>query len=65
MYFWDWEASVWVAELLALPTLDHEVSGSKPAGGGIELVSVWSFIAQNLPLSTFPCLDMIYIPYST
>ena len=39
-----------VAEWLALPTLDLV---SNPAGDGIQLVTVWHFIAQSLSLSPF------------
>ena len=30
-------------------TSDHEVPGSNSAGEGVQLVTVWCFIAQSLP----------------
>ena len=36
----------WVAEWLVLKTLDQEIPGSNPAGGGIQLMTVWRFIAE-------------------
>ena len=45
---------VWVAEWLALPTLDHNVLGWNPAWGRIQLMTVQPFIARNLSLSS-PC----------
>ena len=35
-----------------------KVLGSNPAGGRIQLMTVWPFIAQSLPLSSFHPLDM-------
>ena len=42
--------SVWVAELAPI-TSDQEVPGSKPARGGIQLMTVRRFIAQSLSLT--------------
>ena len=50
--------SVWVAKQLALPTSDHKIPSSKPAGGGIQLKTVWRFIALSLSLLSFFRLDM-------
>ena len=41
-----------------VPTLDHKVSGSNPARGGLQLMTVQHFIAQSLLLSSFHCLNM-------
>ena len=43
--------SVRVAERLALPTLDHGVAGSNPAGGEILPEPKRRFIAQSLSCS--------------
>ena len=47
-----------VAAWLAPLTSDHEVPGSNPAGGRIQLMTVRCFIAQNLSLSLFHRLHM-------
>ena len=47
-----------MAERLELPTLEHEVTGLNSAGGGIRLMAVQHFIAQNLSLSPFCHLSM-------
>ena len=43
--------SVRMAERLALPTSDHRVAGSNPAGGEILPEPKWCFIAQSLSSS--------------
>ena len=53
--------SVRVAERLALPTLDHRVPGSNPAGGEILPEPKRHFIAQSLSCSPFHCLEMTEI----
>ena len=53
--------SVQLAEWLALPTLDHEVPNSNPAGSGNQLLTVRCFIAQSLSLSSLHLLDMTKI----
>ena len=53
--------SVRVAERLALPTSDHGVTGSNPAGGEILPEPKRHFIAQNLSCSPFHRLEMIEI----
>ena len=53
--------SVRVAERLALPTSDHGVAGSNPAGGEILLRSKRRFIAQSLSYSPFHRLEMTEI----
>ena len=35
-----------VADMLAIPTLDHEVLGFNPAVGGIQLMTVLHLVAQ-------------------
>ena len=50
--------SVRVAERLALPTSDHGVAGSNPAGGEILPEPKRRFIAQILSCSTFHRLEM-------
>ena len=50
--------SVHMIEWLLIPTLDHEVLGSNTAGGRIQLMAIPRFIAKNLSLSLFHCLDM-------
>ena len=40
-----------MAEWLALPTLDCDVPGSNPAGGGIQRMNVRHFIAQGASLA--------------
>ena len=44
--------------VLMLPTFDHEVLGSNPPGGRIQLITVRYFIAQNLLLSPFRHINM-------
>ena len=41
------------AEWLVLRTLDHEVPGSNPAWGRIQLTTIWHIIAQSHSLSPF------------
>ena len=53
--------SVRVAERLALPTSDHRVAGSNPAGGEILPEPEWHFIAQSLSCSPFHRLEMTEI----
>ena len=53
--------SVRVAERLALPTSDHGVAGSNPAGGDILPEPKWHFIAQNLLCSPFHRLEVTEI----
>ena len=53
--------SVRVAERLALPTLDHGVVGSNPAGGEILPEPKRRFIAQSLSCSPFHRLEMTEI----
>ena len=53
--------SVRVAERLALPTLDHGVVGSNPAGGEILPKPKRRFIAQSLSCSPFHRLEMTEI----
>ena len=55
------DRSVRVAERLALPTWDHEVAGSNPAGGEILPEPKRRFIAQSLSYSPFHCLEMTEI----
>ena len=50
--------SVRVADWLALPTSDHEVQGSNPAGGGFQLITARRFIAQEPFIITYHRLDM-------
>ena len=50
-----------VAERLALPTSDHGVTGSNPAGGEIFPEPKQRFIAQSLSCSPFHCLEMTEI----
>ena len=52
------ERSVRVAERLALPTSDHGVTGSNPAGGEILPEPKRRFIAQSLSCSPFHRLEM-------
>ena len=49
------------AEPLALPTSDHGVAGSNPAGGEILLEPKRRFIAQSLSCSPFHRLEMTEI----
>ena len=56
-----WSRSVRVAERLALPTSDHGVAGSNPAGGKILPEPKWRFIAQSLSSSPFHRLEMTEI----
>ena len=53
--------SVRVAERLALPTSDHGVTGSNPAGGEILPEPKRRFIAQSLSCSPFHRLEMTEI----
>ena len=53
--------SVRVAERLALPTSDHGVAGSNPAGSEILSESKRRFIAQSLSCSPFHRLEMTEI----
>ena len=53
--------SVCVAERLALPTSDHRVVGSNPAGGEILPEPKRRFIALSLSCSPFHCLEMTEI----
>ena len=53
--------SVRVAERLALPTSDHGVAGSNPAGGEILPEPKRRFIAQSLSCSPFHPLEMTEI----
>ena len=50
-----------MAERLALPTSDHGVVGSNPAGGEIFLEPKRRFIAQSLSCSHFHRLEMTEI----
>ena len=50
-----------MAERLALPTSDHGVAGSNPAGGKILPEPKWRFIAQSLSCSLFHGLEMTEI----
>ena len=47
-----------MAERLALPTSDHGISGSSPAGGNIISEPKWHFIAQSFSCSPFHRPDM-------
>ena len=53
--------SVRVAKRLALPTSDHGVAGSNPAGGEILPEPKRRFIAQSLSCSPFHRLEMTEI----
>ena len=53
--------SVRVAERLALPTSNHGVAGSNPAGGEILPEPKRRFIAQSLSCSPFHRLEMTEI----
>ena len=53
--------SICVAERLALPTSDHGVTGSNPAGGEILPEPKRHFIAQSLSCSPFHRLEMTEI----
>ena len=55
------DRSVRVAERLALPTSDHGVTGSNPAGGEILPEPKRRFIAQSLSCSPFHRLEMTEI----
>ena len=55
------QRSVLVAERLALPTSDHGVAGSNPAGGEILPEPKRRFIAQSLSCSPFHRLEMTEI----
>ena len=50
-----------MAKWLALSTSDHEVLGSNPSGGGIQLMTVWCFTAESLSLSPihYPCCRLV------
>ena len=50
-----------MAERLALPTSDHGVAGSNPAGGEIFPEPKRRFVAQNLSRSPFHRLEMTEI----
>ena len=50
-----------MAERLALPTSEHGVAGSNPAGGEILPVPKRRFIAQSLSYSPFHRLEMTEI----
>ena len=50
-----------MAERLALPTSDHGVAGSNPAGGKILPEHKRRFIAQSLSCSPFHRLEMTEI----
>ena len=50
-----------MAERLALPTLDHRVVGSNPAGGEVLPEPKRRFIAQSLSYSPFHRLEMTEI----
>ena len=50
-----------MAERLALPTSDHGVVGSNPAGSEILPEPKRRFIAQSLSCSAFHCLEMTEI----
>ena len=50
-----------MAERLALPTADHGVAGSNPAGGEILPEPKRRFIAQSLSCSPFHRLEMTEI----
>ena len=50
-----------MVERLALPTSDHGVTGSNPAGGEILPKPKRCFIAQSLSCSPFHCLEMTEI----
>ena len=50
-----------MAERLALPTSDHGVAGSNPAGGEILPEPKRRFIAQSLSCSSFHRLEMTEI----
>ena len=60
-YFPSGNRSVRVAERLALPTSDHGVAGSNPAGGEILPEPKRCFIAQSLSCSSFHRLEMTEI----
>ena len=53
--------SVRVAERLALPTSDHGVAGSNPAGGEILPEPERRFIAHSLSCSPIHCPEMTEI----
>ena len=55
------DRSVRVAERLALPTSDHGVAGSNPAGGEILPEPKRRYIAQSLSCSPFHRLEMTEI----
>ena len=55
------QRSVRVAERLALPTSDHGIAGSNPAGGEILPEPKRRFIAQSLSCSSFHHLEMTEI----
>ena len=66
-HFWWWYFRnfilIWleVAERLALPTSDHGVAGSNPAGGEILPEPKRRFIAQSLSCSPFHRLEITEI----
>ena len=55
------QRSVCMAERLGLPTSDHGVAGSNPAGGEILPEPKRHFIAQSLSFSPFHRLEMTEI----
>ena len=61
LFFIELVRSVRVAERLALPTSDHGVAGSNPAGGEILPEPKRRFIAQSLSYSPFHRLKMTEI----
>ena len=42
-----------MAKLLVVQTVEHMVLSLNPAGGRIQLMNAWHFIAQSLLLSHF------------
>ena len=61
LYIKKWHRNVRVAERLALPTSDHGVAGSNPAGGEILPEPKGRFIAQSISYSPFHRLKMTEI----
>ena len=59
--FFSFVRSVRVAERFAIPTSDHGVAGSNPAGGEILPEPKRRFIAQSLSCSPFHRLEMTEI----
>ena len=52
-FFYRVEVSQWPKDIS-----DHEVPGSNPTGGGIQLMIVRRFSAQSISLSLFHRLDV-------